>query len=640
MNILVDENIPMMTVRPTEQLANRVVPFLVYRPARVARSPQASEVSRNLGSLSSTTITMQSEFAIKLSWAPQRRDDATRWVMAHILRNKPWLVLMFVGALVNAAGAALIPLYVGQAFNAMNSPSPDLNALALAAVGLIVSQLIRSVFQLGRNFSSEIIGQRLERDARHELYASLIGKSMTFHDQQTVGDVMARATNDVREVNLMLNPGVNLVVGSGMFLILPLIVAPRIYPTLILTPLAFVILYFIFLQRYLHQLEPATESVRRQFGGMNAVLAESIEGIETVKGAAQEEQAMEKFESGARAYRNAYIHQGYIESRFIPLLLLGVAYAVALAQSVILYQQQLINIGEVVTYNTLFFLFGFPVFTSSFAYPQIASGLSSARRILALINAESGLDENRAGYAGAMSGAIEFEDVTFNYRSDQATLNNVSFRIAAGQTVALVGQTGSGKTSIVKLLNRIYDTSTGRVLIDGRDVREWQMAALRKQISIIEQDLFLFSRTVAENIAFGHPEADREQIEAAARAAQAHDFIMKFADGYETIVGERGVTLSGGQRQRIALARALLTDPKILILDDATSAIDSATEDQIQQAIYNAARGRTTILITHRLSQIRWADLIIVMKQGRVAAIGTHEELLEKSAAYRRIFAR
>jgi ATP-binding cassette subfamily B protein len=285
-------------------------------------------------------------------------------------------------------------------------------------------------------------------------------------------------------------------------------------------------------------------------------------------------------------------------------------------------------------------LFGFPVFTSAFAYPQIASGLSSGRRILALINGESGLDENRAGYAGPISGAIEFDHVTFHYQSEQPTLNDVSFSVAPGQTIALVGQTGAGKTSIVKLLNRIYDASAGRVLIDGRDVRDWQMAALRKQISIIEQDLFLFSRTVAENIAFGHPKATRGQIEAAAHAAQAHDFIMNFADGYDTIVGERGVTLSGGQRQRLALARALLTDPKILILDDATSAIDSATEDQIQQAIYTAARGRTTILITHRLSQIRWADLIIVMKQGGVAAIGTHDELLETSAAYRRIFAR
>jgi len=496
------------------------------------------------------------------------------------------------------------------------------------------------VLQLGRNFGSEVIGQRLERDTRHELYASLIGKSMTFHDQQSVGEVMARATNDVREVNLMLNPGVNLVIGSFMFLIMPIIIAPRIYPSLIITPLVFLVMYFISLQRYLHNLTPATESVRRQFGNMNATLAENIEGIETVKGAAQEDQAIEKFESGARAYRDAFVQQGYIESRFMPLLWQGIASAVALAHSLLLYNQGLIDVGQVVAYNGLILLFGFPTFSSAFAYPQIASGLTSARRILALINAETYLDENTAGYTGRMRGAIQFEHATLQYRSEAPVLEDVSFQIQPGQTVAVVGQTGAGKTSIVKLLNRIYDTSEGRVLVDGIDVRDWQLAALRSQISIIEQDLFLFSRTVAENIKFGHPEATQEQVEAAAKAAQAHDFILKFSVGYNTVVGERGVTLSGGQRQRLALARALLTDPKILILDDATSAIDSATEDQIQQAIYTAAQGRTTILITHRLSQIRWADVIVVMKQGRIAAVGTHETLLETSTAYQRIFSR
>ena len=583
---------------------------------------------------------MQSEYSIKLKWVPTRRDDATRWLWAHVLRNKTWIVIMVVGAIGNAAGAALMPVFIGQAFNAVVNTPVNYDLIAAAAIGIVVSQVVRAVLQLGRNFGSEVIGQRLERDTRHELYASLIGKSMTFHDQQSVGDVMARATNDVREINLMLNPGVNLVVGSFMFLVMPILIAPRIYPTLIITPLAFLAAYFLSLQRYLHNLKPATESVRRQFGNMNATLAENIEGIETVKGAAQEDQAIEKFESDARAYRDAFVQQGYIESRFMPLLWQGIASAVALAHSLLLYNQGLIDVGQVVAYNGLILLFGFPTFSSAFAYPQIASGLTSARRILALINAETHLDENTEGYSARMRGAIQFEHATLQYRTEAPVLEDVSFQIQPGQTVALVGQTGSGKTSIVKLLNRIYDANEGRVLVDGIDVRDWQLAALRSQISIIEQDLFLFSRTVAENIKFGHPEATQEQVEAAAKAAQAHDFIVNFSDGYNTIVGERGVTLSGGQRQRLALARALLTDPKILILDDATSAIDSATEDQIQQAIYTAAQGRTTILITHRLSQIRWADVIVVMKQGRIAAVGTHDELLETSTAYQRIFAR
>ncbi len=583
---------------------------------------------------------MNSEFSIQLKWAARHRESARRWVASHVLRNKILIVILVIGAIGNATGASIMFVFIGQAFSAVSITPVNTALIGAAAIGIVLSQIIRGVLQLGRNFGSEIIGQRLERDTRHELYASLIGKSMTFHDQQSVGDVMARATNDVREMNLMLNPGLNLVVGSLMFIIVPLFVVPTIQPALIITPLSFMIGYLILLQNFLRQLQPATESVRRQFGGMNAVLDEAIEGIETVKGAAQEEQAIEKFEVGARAYRDAYVAQGRIEARFLPLLWLAIITAAGLAHSLILYRQGLINIGQVVAFNGQLILFGFPTFTSAFAYPQIASGLSSAKRILELLNAKSDLDENRSGYAGEMKGAIEFEHVTFKYQSDTPILDDVSFAIKPGQTIALVGQTGAGKTSIIKLLNRIYEATEGRVLIDGIDVRDWQLASLRQQISIIEQDLFLFSRTAAENIKFGKPDAAHEQVEAAAKAAQAHDFIMNFANGYSTIIGERGVTLSGGQRQRIALARALLTDPKVLVLDDATSAIDSATEDQIQQAIYNAARGRTTILITHRLSQIRWADLIVVMRGGKVAAIGTHAELMEKSQAYRRIFAR
>jgi ATP-binding cassette subfamily B protein len=267
-------------------------------------------------------------------------------------------------------------------------------------------------------------------------------------------------------------------------------------------------------------------------------------------------------------------------------------------------------------------------------------GMAGAARILELLNAATELDENESGLVQTMRGEIIFDNVSYGY-GENLMLRNISFKAHPGETVAIVGQTGSGKSTLTKLVNRTYDTATGQVLIDDVDVRTWSLQSLRSQISTIEQDVFLFSRTIAENIAFGAPvNATREQIEQAAREAQAHDFIMGFPEGYDTVIGERGVTLSGGQRQRLAIARAFLTNPRILILDDSTSAIDSATEDQIQKAMRRILEGRTTLLITHRLSQIRWADRILVLRQGELVDQGTHDELLQRSDAYRRIFAR
>jgi ATP-binding cassette subfamily B protein len=590
-----------------------------------------------------------SEFAIPQDWRPDRRGPV-RWILSHALRHKLLVLGVFVGALGNAALAAAVPVLIGRAFDAVAATPPRLPGLATAAGLVAVSQLVRGVvLQLARNFSAEAIGQKLERDIRAELYASLIGKSTSFHDTQPTGDLMARATNDVREINLMFNPGLNLVIGSANFLLMPIIVAPTIHPQLILPPLAYLTAYFFLVRSYLRQLRPAAEGVRREFGWMNTRLAEAIDGIETVKGAAQETHEIDRFVRAVAGWRDAYLAQADIEARFIPLLLLGLLHTAGFLHSLLLFRTGAIELGGVISFNGLLLLFGFPTFAAQFAYSRVSSGVASARRILELINARTELDQNVEGYDGPMRGAVAFEDVSFCYQApheqcrldqDGATLEHISFRVEPGQTVAIVGQTGSGKSTIAKLLNRTYDVDGGRVLVDGVDVRDWNLAALRRQISIIEQDIFLFSRPVAENIAFGHPQATREEIEGAARAAQAHDFIVGVKDGYDTVIGERGVTLSGGQRQRLALARAFLTKPAVLILDDATSAIDSETEDRIQRAIERAAAGRTTFLITHRLSQIRWADLIIVMRKGRVAAVGTHEELLRESPAYRNIFAR
>ena len=579
------------------------------------------------------------EFTLARAPVSDRRTPL-RWIGSHVARHA-WLVVMAsLGAFGNAALAAVVPIVIGQAFNLVLSGQADADSLLRLSLIILLSQIVRGILQLGRNFGAELLGQRLERDIRAELYVSLLGKSMTFHNLQPVGDTMARATNDVREINLMFNPGLNLVVGSANFLIMPLFIAPAIYPTLILTPLLFLVAYILALWRYLAELRPVTEAERGAFGRMNSRLAEAIDGIEVVKGSAQEQQEVARFSGDARRFRHAFVRQGEVEARFLPLLLLGIADAAAFLQGVWLYSQGAIDLGQVIAFVGLIHLFGFPTFVSLFAYSQVSLGMASARRILELINRHTELDQNVGGHGGRMRGKIEFRSVGFAHAGATTGLSEVSFHIRPGQTVAIVGQTGAGKTTLAKLVNRTYDVAAGRVIVDGLDVRGWDLASLRGQISMIEQDVFLFSRTIAENIAFGRPNSTQAEIETAARAAQAHDFISAFQGGYQTLVGERGVTLSGGQRQRIALARAFLTDPRILILDDATSSIDSATEDEIQQAIFRAAQGRTTLIITHRLSQIRWADLIVVLRQGRVAAIGPHEELMRTAVAYRRIFER
>ncbi len=548
------------------------------------------------------------------------------------------MIMLTVGAIGNAVLAVVVPILTGDAFDAMLKPTPDTSVLLPLAITIGISQIVRGVLQFGRNFGAELMAQKMERDIRDELYLSLLGKSMTFHNLQPVGDTMARSTNDVREVNYMFSPGVNLVVGSFMFILMPIFFAPRYHISLIITPLIFTVIYFIALVRYLKQLSPITDVVRESFGKMNTHLSESLDGVEIMKGAAQEVAEVDRFGINAREVRNAFVEQGDLEARYIAMLLLGMAYAGGLVHALFLFRAGLINVGAVIAYFGMLQLLQFPTFTSTWAYSQISLGFSSARRILELINRETQLDQNASGRTSEMRGEIEFHGVSFSYPNGESVLQDISFKVKPGQTVAIVGQTGAGKTSLAKLINRTYDITSGQVLVDGVDVRDWNLASLREQISIIEQDIFLFSRSLSDNIAFGKPGATKDEIMSASIAAQAHDFILDFDQTYATTVGERGVMLSGGQRQRIALARAFLTDPRVLVLDDSTSAIDSATEDKIQRAISNAARGRTTFIITHRLSQIRWADLIIVLRKGQIVAIGAHDELMKTSEAYSRIF--
>lgn len=588
------------------------------------------------------------------------RAGPIRWIISHVLRYKIYLLIFVGGTVLSQVLNAVMPVLTGDAFNVVLAPHPNVGALL--AITLAVLGVVAALFITGPAgiFGSEVLAQRLERDARDELYLSLLAKSQTYHNQQRVGDIMARATNDVRQLNPMINPGVSLILDSLSSLFVPMIFIAFLNWRLLLAPVLFTIAFFFAIRSYTRQLTPVTAQMRGQFGQMNAGLEETITGIEVVKSAAQEAQEERKFAANARRYRDLFVRNGEIQARYIPLLLIAIAFVIAFLHGLLLVSQHQLSIGGLITYMGLMGLLRYPSFISIFTFSLVQLGVAGSNRILSVMRQETELDENNAGYAEPMRGEITFADVSFNYdgvaNAERAAhgatngddtagqtfaLADVTLRIAAGQTVAIVGQTGSGKTTLTHLVNRTYDATSGRVLVDGVDVRDWSLDALRGQIGAIEQDVFLFSRSIADNIAFGLGEGvTRAAIEHAAQQAQAHEFIMSFADGYDTVVGERGVTLSGGQRQRLAIARALLTNPRILILDDATSAIDSATEDEIQRALRHVMTGRTTLLITHRLSQIRQADQVVLMRRGRVVAVGSHEELMAQSDLYRRIFLR
>ena len=574
---------------------------------------------------------------------PYDRRSPVRWIVSHIWRYRLNALLTsgcFIGAWLAYASAQVM---IGQA--AERALSFNRDGLLWLAGTILLLLIADACCILTGGLSAETIAANFEADAREELYGSLLGKSKTFHDRQRAGDIMARATDDSNQLSNMVVPGLTLMYETVLGIIVPIGFIVSLKPELALVPLLFVASYILIGRRYIGRLSPVIDAQRGQFGKMNAALEETVSGIEVVKASGREQFERMRFFRNARAYRDLFVQQGELEARYLPLLFYGLAVGGTFLHTMLAFQAGRVGLGQVIGTMGLVGLLRFPTFVSIFAISLVQLGISSARRILAIINAETDLDERADGHRATIAGDIVFEDVSFGYSdADGAVpgrvLQGLSFAARAGQTVAVVGQTGSGKSALTQMINRTYDVSAGRVLVDGIDVRDWSLDTLRSQIAKIEQDVFLFSRSIRDNIAFGDPGASMERIEAAARAAQAHEFILELTDGYDTVVGERGTTLSGGQRQRVALARAFLSDPRIMILDDSTSAIDSATEDQIQRALRTAQEGRTTIMITHRLAQIRWADLILLLDGGRIVAQGTHDELMATSNHYRRIFAR
>ncbi len=567
-----------------------------------------------------------------------RQKGNKQWIIAHIFNgyNKLIFALTLISTVLASVLSSGIVVVIGMVVTDLLGPGTSLMSYTwiILAMGLATP-----LFHLTTNLLREYLAQRIERDTRKEFYGSLLGKSQSFHDMQRIGDLMARATNDVRMLNFLISPALSLIINAFTNLIIPVVFIVLFYPTqLILVPLIFTGLFLISLRDYNKKMDPVTNKLRMEFGKMNATLNETLSGIEVVKASTLESREMNKFYMSAKNYRDAYVAQGNIMAKYLPLLLVAAAITFGFAHAVILNFQGLMGIGDTIAYVGLLIQLRFPTFISIFVFVIVRLAISGAQRLIEIMNQTTEIDENFLSAPRTINGNVKFENVTFTYpKTENPVLQNISFEIKAGQTVAIVGTTGSGKTTLTKLLSRLYDVNEGKILIDETDVRDYTLKSLRDQISYIEQDIFLFSSSILENISFGRA-SSLEDVIHVAKLAQAHDFIMRMPSQYNSKVGERGVQLSGGERQRIALARAFLTDPSILILDDSTSAIDSDTEDKIQRAMNQIRQNRTTFLITHRLSQIRWADLILVLKHGQIVAQGTHKELLETSDEYRKIF--
>jgi ATP-binding cassette subfamily B protein len=514
--------------------------------------------------------------------------------------------------------------------------------LISAGAAIVLFALLRGLFSFLQAYTAERNSQSVAFDLRNDLYAKIQRLSFSYHDRNQTGQLMIRATDDIEKVRLFIGQGLLMAVGALVLLSGTLIIlfTTNGQLTLVVLPIlpAALVLFIVFGAIS----GPLFAKVQARLSALNTMLQENLAGIKVVKAFTQEKREQARFEGAADALMDQQITVSRVFAFLFPVIFL----VANLGQAATLYfgGQQIINgtltLGEWQEFSLYLVYVFLPIGQLGFIITQMSQASASAARIFEILDARNEVADKPGAVAlPGVAGRVAFENVTFRYFSGgEAVLKQVSFTAEPGQTVALLGATGSGKTTIINLLPRFYDPSEGRITIDGYDLRDLTLESLRQQIGVVLQETTLFAGTIRENIAFGRPEASMEEIIAAAQAAAAHGFITSFPDGYETLVGERGTTLSGGQKQRLAIARALLVNPRLLILDDSTSSVDLATEAQIQGALDGLMQNRTSFVIAQRISTVINADQILVLDKGMIAARGTHEELLETSEIYAEIY--
>jgi ABC-type multidrug transport system fused ATPase/permease subunit len=520
------------------------------------------------------------------------------------------------------------------------APQGDLALAGFYVLGLIVVAAVTNGLSALEGYLAQFVGQRVIFDVRNVLYKHLQSQSMAFYDANQTGQLMSRVTNDVGQVQFFLTQGLARLVTTAVTIVAYLTAMLLLDAPLTLVALS-VLPLIVFLQTKTRDIVPLFRKTQQRMADLNTVIQENVAGIKLIQAYGREPHEAARFDVvnyDIRANRLAV-------SRLMAVVMPGQEFAAAVSTTLILcvgaarVMDGSLTLGGLVAFQSYALLMWAPVRWIGFINQMGAQAIAAGERVFQILDTPLSVTERPGAVAlPRLAGRVRFEGVSFAYGAEQPLLTDIDFAAAPGQTVALVGPSGSGKSTLINLIPRFYDATAGRVLIDGHDVRDVTLDSLRSQIGTVMQETFLFNMTIAENIRYGRPEATDDEVEAAARAAHAHDFIMRLPDGYATLAGERGVRLSGGQRQRIAIARALLVDPRILILDEATSSVDTRTDAMIQGSLDRLMEGRTTLVIAHRLATVQRAHQILVMEAGRIVARGAHRELLKSSPTYAQLY--
>ena len=514
--------------------------------------------------------------------------------------------------------------------------------IPILAAGFVGFMIVKGICTYIYQYTGDLFGIHSVYKLRNSLYEKLQFLSFRYYDNAKTGDLMSRLTADVEGFRFFLSFGFSELI--RFVLLIGISFSVMFYYSISLTLVTLATLPFlaVVVYKFDRAVHPAFRGIRKSFGKLNTKVQENISGINTVKSLSREDYEIGRFNASNGNYKDQYLFTSEIWAKYFPLMefLGNLSVVLLLGYGGYLVMNESLLPGELVAFYSLVWYIMWPIMNLGFVVNLFSQSKASGERLLEILEADAEIEEKKeALQIEKLSGDVEFNDVTLRYGDDEnEALYNISFKAKPGQTIGLIGSTGSGKTSITQLMTRFYEPVSGQVLIDGREITDYSLRSLRSNIGIVLQESFLFSSSIKANISYGNPDATMDEIIAAAKRAQAHSFIMELPDGYDTILGERGMGLSGGQKQRIAIARAICVNPSILILDDATSAVDMETEFKIQQALMEVMKGRTTFIIAHRISSLKHADEIIVLENGSIAERGTHEQLIKNGGTYQKIY--